>query len=119
MLRKLDGATKAQRKEFRAHEKVRHEGLDSESVGRIGCLRRPKVDGRDSARDEDFGGARMRGVGRSGGNQSLGRGSVSTVEVCGQQGSGSARGMHTGAKDDDVVIGRGKSGKGRGRIAWG
>jgi len=122
VLRKLEGATKGQRKEFRAHEKVRHEGLDSESVGRMGYLRRPKVDGR--ARDDGFGGARLRVVGR-GENQPLGRGSVITVArssqqvVGGEQGRGGARGVHIGAEDGEVVCGRGRGGKGRGRVVWG
>ena len=63
VLGKLEGATKGQRKEFRAAEKARHEGLDGESVGRIGSLRRPKVEGRDTPRDVAFVGTRMIGVG--------------------------------------------------------
>ena len=125
VLRKLEGATKCQRKEFRAHEKERHESLDSESVGKIGCLRRPKVDVPDSARDGDFGGARMRGVGRSV-NQQLVRGSAITVArssqqvASGEQGSGGAQGVLVEAEGGEVVVcGRGRVGKGRGRVVWG
>jgi len=125
VLRKLEGATKCQRKEFRAHEKERHESLDSESVGRIGCLRRPKVDGPDSARDGGLGGSRMRGVERSV-NQQLVRGSAITVArgsqqvVGGEQGRGGAQGVHVVAEDGVVVVsGRGRVGKGRGRVVWG
>ena len=126
MLRKLEGATKSQRKEFRATEKARHEGLDGESVGRIGSLRRPKVEGRGSARNVTFAGSRMNGVGSNGSNQQLGRGSGIKIGVRSQQmfggeqgGRGSARAVHTGARGvgSEVVCGRG--GKGRGRIVWG
>ena len=124
VLRKLEGATKGQRKEFRANERARHESLDSENVGKIGSLRRPKVDGRASARDGA--GSRMISVGSNGSNQQLGRGSGIKIGVRSQQmfggeqgGRGSARAVHTGAGgvDSEVMCGRG--GKGRGRIVWG
>ena len=128
VLRKLEGATKGQRKEFRASEKARHEGLDGENVGRIGSLRRPKVDGRDSVRDVTFVGTRMIGDGSNGGNQQLGRGSGIKTAVRSQQmiggeqgGRVSAQGVHTGAGcvGGELVCGRGRGGKGRGRVVWG
>ena len=128
VLRKLEGATKGQRKEFRASEKARHEGLEGENVGIFGSLRRPKVDGRDIARDGAFVGSRMTGVVSNGGIQQLSRG-LGIKKVVGNQlmfggelgGRGSARGVHTGAEgaEGEVVCGRGRGGKGRGRIMWG
>jgi len=62
VLRKLDGGTPSQRKEFRAAEKVRLENLNSEGVEKIAGLRRPKfgVGSVDQSSDGSSGG-RMEG----------------------------------------------------------
>ena len=70
----------------------------------------------------------MIGEGSNGGNQQLGRGlgiktAVRSQEMIdGEQGGRvSAQGVHTGAGvvGGKVVCGRGRGGKGRGRVVWG
>ena len=148
VLRKLEGATPSQRKEFRAMEKVRLEDLESGGVERMTGLRRPQLGGgvlapsAGSAERERMKGVNTGGLVERGRFVTVGRGERESGVKNGEVSLGRGRGVlgsGEGGSSHVVGVGRGsdhagnddgekdafgqeevvKVGRGRGRVVWG